>query len=68
MCIYRVAKVRWTRTIVGGPNNLGGSVTAGIGAMPISSDIMKHFKNNFQILIRENFFLTLSFSGSTHLA
>jgi hypothetical protein len=49
-------KVHWTRTTVGGPNDLGGSVTAGIGAKPISSDIMKHFKRNFQLLIQENFF------------
>jgi hypothetical protein len=52
----RLSKVHWTRTIVGGPNNLGGSVIAGIGAKPISSDIMKHFKKNFQILIHGNFF------------
>jgi hypothetical protein len=42
-----LSKVRWTRTTVGGPNDLEGSVTAGIGAKPISSDIMKHFKKNF---------------------
>jgi hypothetical protein len=30
-------------------NNSGGSAT--IGAKPISLDIMKHFKKNFQILI-----------------
>jgi hypothetical protein len=29
---------------------LGGSVTAGIGAKPISSDVMRHFQKNFQIL------------------
>jgi hypothetical protein len=51
-----LSKVRWTRTTIGGPNDLGGSVTAGIGAKPISSDIMKHFKKNFRILIQENFF------------
>jgi hypothetical protein len=55
--------VRGTRTTVGGPNDLGGSVTTGIRAKPISSDIMKHF----QILIQENFFLTLPLSGSAHL-
>jgi hypothetical protein len=43
-------------TTVGGPNDLGGSVIAGIGSKPISSDIMRHFKKNFQILIQENFF------------
>jgi hypothetical protein len=55
------------KATVGGPNNLGGSVTAGIGAKPISSNITKHFKNNFQILIQEIFFLTLPLSGSSHL-
>jgi signal transduction protein with GAF and PtsI domain len=49
-------KVHWTRTTVGVPNDLGGSVTAGIRAKPISLDIMKHFKMNFQILIQENIF------------
>jgi hypothetical protein len=47
---------RGTMTTVGGPNDLGGSVAAGIRAKPISSDIMKHFKKNFQILIQEKFF------------
>jgi hypothetical protein len=28
-----LSKVRWTRTIVGGPNNLGGSVTVAIPGM-----------------------------------
>jgi hypothetical protein len=46
-----LSEVRWTRTTVGGPNNLGGSVIAGIGPNPISSDIMRHFKKNFQRLI-----------------
>jgi hypothetical protein len=45
-----LSEVRWTRTTVGGPNDLGGSVTAGIGAKPISSDVMRHFQKNFQIL------------------
>jgi hypothetical protein len=36
---------------VGGPNDLGVSVTASIGAKPISADIMRHFKKNFQRLI-----------------
>ena len=58
-----MSEVCWTRTTVGGPNDLGGSITADIGAKPISSDIMKHF----QILIQENFFLTLPLSGSAHL-
>jgi hypothetical protein len=47
----RLSEVCWTRTTVGGPNDLGGSVTASIGAKPISSDIMRHFKTNFQRLI-----------------
>jgi hypothetical protein len=51
MCIYRVVQGLLDKTTVGGPNNLGGSVIAGIGAKPISSDITKHFKKNFQILI-----------------
>jgi hypothetical protein len=46
-----LSEVRWTRTTIGGPNDLGGSVTAGIGAKPISLDIMKHLKKNFQRLI-----------------
>jgi hypothetical protein len=47
---------------------LGGSVTAGIGAKPISSDIMKHFKKNFQYLSKKSsFILILSLCGSTHL-
>jgi hypothetical protein len=39
--------VQWTRTTVGGPNDLGGSVTAGIGAKPISADVMRHFEKEF---------------------
>jgi hypothetical protein len=42
-----LCEVRWTRTTVGGPNDLGGSVTAGIGAKPISVDIMRHLQKNF---------------------
>jgi hypothetical protein len=34
-----LSKVLRTRTTIGGPNTLGGSVTAGIGAKPIFSDI-----------------------------
>jgi hypothetical protein len=44
-------EVRWTRTTVGGPNDLGGSVTAGIGAKPISVNIMRHLQKNFLRLI-----------------
>jgi hypothetical protein len=40
-------EVRWTRTTVGGPNDLGGSVTAGIGAKPISANIMRHIQKEF---------------------
>jgi hypothetical protein len=46
-----LSEVRWTRTNVGEPNDLGGSVTTGIRTKPISSDIMRHFKKNFQRLI-----------------
>jgi hypothetical protein len=47
---------------------LGGSIRAGIEAKPISLDIMKHFKKNFQILIHKIFFiLTLPLSRSAHL-
>jgi hypothetical protein len=42
-----LSEVRWTRTTVGGPNDLGGSVTAGIGAKPISADVMRHFQKEF---------------------
>jgi hypothetical protein len=34
-----LSEVLRTRTSVGGPNTLGGSATAGIGAKPVSSDI-----------------------------
>ncbi len=49
-------EVRWTRTTVGGPNDLGGSVTAGIGAKPISADIMRHLQKEFSKTYLENFF------------
>jgi hypothetical protein len=32
---------------VGGPNDLGGSVTASIGAKPISTDVMRLFQKEF---------------------
>jgi hypothetical protein len=52
-----LSEVRWIRTTVGGPNDLGGSVTAGIGAKPISADVMRHFqKNEFSKIYLENFF------------
>jgi hypothetical protein len=53
-----LSEVRWTRTTVGGPNDLGGSVTAGIGAKPISVDIMRHLQKNFSKTYLENFFLS----------
>ena len=51
-----LSEVRWTRTTVGGPNDLGGSVTAGIGAKPFSTDIMRHLQKNFLKTHLENFF------------
>jgi hypothetical protein len=35
---------------------LGGSVTAGIGAKPISADIMRHLQKEFSKTYLENFF------------
>jgi hypothetical protein len=51
-----LSEVRWTRTTVGGPNYLGGSVTAGIGAKPFSADIMRHLQKDFLKTYLENFF------------
>jgi hypothetical protein len=51
-----LSEVRWTRTTVGGPNDLGGSVTAGIGAKPIFADTMRHFHKEFSKTYLENFF------------
>jgi hypothetical protein len=51
-----LSEVRWTRTTVGGPNDLGSSVTAGIGAKPFSTDIMRHLQKNFLKTHLENFF------------
>jgi hypothetical protein len=51
-----LSEVRWTRTTVGGPNDLGGSVTAGIGAKPFSADIMRHLQKNFLNTYLENLF------------
>jgi hypothetical protein len=50
-----LSEVRWTRTTVGGPNDLGGSVTAGIGAKPFSTDIMRHLQKNFLKTYLEKF-------------
>jgi hypothetical protein len=41
-----LSEVRGTRTTIGGPNYLGGSVTAGIGAKPFSADIMRHIQKD----------------------
>jgi hypothetical protein len=46
-----LSKVHWTRTTVGGPNDLGGSAIARIGAKPISADVMRHFQKKNQRLI-----------------
>jgi hypothetical protein len=56
-----LSEVCWTRTTIGGSNDLGGSVTAGIGAKPISSDIMRHFQKEFAnpYLKKISFILTL---------
>ena len=51
-----LSEVRWTKTTVGGPNDLGGSVTAGIGAKPISADIVRHLQKEFSNTYLENFF------------
>jgi hypothetical protein len=55
-----LSDVRWTRTIVGGPNDLGGSVTAGIGAKHFSADIMRHLQKNFLKTHLEKFLPFLS--------
>jgi hypothetical protein len=51
-----LSEVCWTRTTVVGPNYLGGSVTAGIGAKPIYADIMRHLQKEFSKPYLENFF------------
>jgi hypothetical protein len=51
-----LSEVRWTRTTVGGPNYLGGSVTASIGAKPFSTDIMRHLQKDFLKTYLENLF------------
>jgi hypothetical protein len=43
-----------TRTTVGGPNYLGGSATAGIGAKPFFADIMRHLQNDFLKVLSRN--------------
>jgi hypothetical protein len=51
-----LSEVRWTRTTVGGPNDLGGSVTAGIGAKPFSADILRRLQKDFLKTYLENLF------------
>jgi hypothetical protein len=55
-----LSEVRWTKTTVGGPNDLGGSVTAGIGVKPISADVMKHFQKEFSKTYLRKFLSFLS--------
>jgi hypothetical protein len=49
-----LSDVYWTRTTVGGPNYLGGSVTAGIGAKPFFADIMRHLQKDFLKVLSRN--------------
>ena len=46
-----LSEVLRTRTSVGGRNTLGGSMTAGIGAKPVSSDITYYFKRIFKHIL-----------------
>jgi hypothetical protein len=55
-----LSDVCWTRTTVGGPNDLGGSVTAGIRAKPFFADIMRHLQKDFLKTYLERFLLFLS--------
>jgi hypothetical protein len=55
-----LSEVHGTRTTVGGPNDLGGSVTAGIRAKPISADIMRHFQKEFSKDLSRKFLSFLS--------
>jgi hypothetical protein len=55
-----LSEVHWTRTTVGGPNDLGGSITAGIGAKPFSADIMRHLQKNFLTDLSRKFLPSLS--------
>jgi hypothetical protein len=45
---------------VGGPSDLGGSVTAGIGAKPIFADVMRHFQKGFSKTYLRKFLSFLS--------
>jgi hypothetical protein len=51
-----LSDVCWTRTTVGGPNDLRGFVTAGIGAKPFYADIMRHLQKEFLKTYLENLF------------
>jgi hypothetical protein len=53
-----LSEVHWTRTTVCGHNDLGDSVTAGIGAKPISADNMRHLQKEFSKTYLEHFFLS----------
>ena len=55
-----LSEVRWTRTTVGGPNDLGGSVKVGVGAKPISTDVMRHFQKEFSKTYLRKFLSFLS--------
>jgi hypothetical protein len=45
---------------VGGPNDLGGSITGGIGVKPISVDVMRHFQKEFSKTYLRKFLSFLS--------
>jgi hypothetical protein len=51
-----LSEVRWTRTTVGGPNDLEGSITTSNRAKPISTDVMRHFQKEFSKTYLENLF------------
>jgi hypothetical protein len=57
-----LSKVLGTRTGVGGPNILGGFVTASIGAVPIFRILFsasKDFKTTYLKILFHSYFLTL---------
>jgi hypothetical protein len=55
-----LSDVCWTRTTVGEPNDLEGSITAGIGAKPFFADIMRHLQKDFLKTYLERFLPFLS--------
>jgi hypothetical protein len=55
-----LSEVRWTRTTIGGPNDMRGSITARIGAKPISADVMRHFQKEFSNTYLRKFLSFLS--------